>query len=69
MCPIDRRDIILGRRRYDWRAVHDHECIRYDNKAASRLAPKGAYGRFDLYVTMNGRNDLLDLECPGRRFK
>ena len=32
------------------------------NKAASRLAPKGDDGRFDLCVTMNGRNDWLDLE-------
>jgi hypothetical protein len=42
--------------------VHDHECIRYDNKATSRLAPKGDDGRFDFYVVMNGRNDWHDLE-------
>jgi hypothetical protein len=40
----------------------DRECIRDDDKAASRLAPKGDGGRFDLYVTVNGRNDCLDLE-------
>jgi hypothetical protein len=34
-----------------------HECIRHDDKAASRLAPKGDDGRFDLHVAMNGRND------------
>jgi hypothetical protein len=31
-------------------------------RAASRLAPKGRNGRFDLYVAMNGRSDWLDLE-------
>jgi hypothetical protein len=34
--------------------MHVREYIRDDDKAASRLAPKG--GRFDLYVAMNGRN-------------
>jgi hypothetical protein len=38
------------------------EWIQHDDKAASRLAPKGDDGRFDLYVTMNRRNDWLDLE-------
>ena len=38
------------------------EWIKYDNKAASRLAPKGDDGRFDLYVAANGRSDWLDLE-------
>ena len=38
------------------------EYIRHDDKAASRLAPKGDDGRFDLYVAMNGRNDWLNLE-------
>jgi hypothetical protein len=42
--------------------MRDHEWIRHDNKAPSRLAPKGDDGRFDLYVAMNGRNDRLDLE-------
>ena len=42
--------------------MHDHEYIRMDDKAASRLAPKGHDGRFDLYVAMNGLNDRLDLE-------
>jgi hypothetical protein len=42
---------------------------RYDDKAASRLAPKGRDGRFDFYVAMNGCNDWLDLERPGRRLK
>jgi hypothetical protein len=28
--------------------MHGHECARHDDKAASRLAPKGGYGRFDL---------------------
>jgi hypothetical protein len=35
---------------------------RRDDKAASRLAPKGRDGRFDLSVAVNGRNDWHDLE-------
>ena len=35
--------------------MHLRPCIRLDDKAASRLAPKGDDGRFDLYVAMNGR--------------
>jgi hypothetical protein len=31
--------------------------IPHDDEAASRLAPKGGDGRFDLYVAMNGRSD------------
>jgi hypothetical protein len=42
--------------------MRGHEGIRHDDKAGSRLAPKGDDGRFDLYVAMNGRNDWLDLE-------
>jgi hypothetical protein len=38
------------------------EYIRYDDKAASRLAPKGDDGRFDLYVAVNGRSDYPNLE-------
>jgi hypothetical protein len=49
--------------------MHVHECIPQDDKAASRPAPQGDDGRFDLCVAMNGRNDWLDLECPGRRLK
>jgi hypothetical protein len=33
------------------------EYIPHDDKAASRLAPKGNDGRFDLCVAMNGRSD------------
>jgi hypothetical protein len=40
----------------------DRECIRHDDKAASRLAPKVDDGGFDLYIAMNGRNDWRDLE-------
>jgi hypothetical protein len=43
-------------------AIRDHEYIWDDDKAASRLAPKGYYGRFDLCVAMNGRSEWLDLE-------
>ena len=59
--PIDRWYVVSGRRQYDWRAMHERESIR-DDKAASRLAPKGVDGRFDLYVAMNGRIDWRDLE-------
>ena len=44
----DRRYVVSGRRRYDRRAMQDIECIPQDDKAASRLAPKGDDGRFDL---------------------
>jgi hypothetical protein len=39
-----------------------HEYIRHDDKAASGLAPKCVDGRFDLFVTMDGRSDWHDLE-------
>jgi hypothetical protein len=35
------RYFVLGRRRYDWRAMRGRECIRHDDKAASRVTPKG----------------------------
>jgi hypothetical protein len=38
------------------------ECIRHFDKAASRLAPKGDDGCFDLYLATNGRNNWLDPE-------
>jgi hypothetical protein len=38
----------------------EREYIRHDDKAASRIAPKGDDGRFDFYVAMNGRSDWLD---------
>jgi hypothetical protein len=44
-----------------------HESTRRDEKAASRLAPKRDDGRFDLCFAVNGRNDRLDLQWPGRR--
>src|SRR6516162_8771251 len=53
-CVIDRRHVVPGRRRYDRRASRG-KSTRQDDKAASRLAPKGDDGRFDLYVAMNGR--------------
>ena len=49
--------------------MHGQEYIRHGDKTASRLAPKGDDGRFDLYVAMNGRNDWHDLEGPGCRLK
>jgi hypothetical protein len=42
--------------------MRDREYIRDDDKAASRLAPKGDDGRFDVYVAVNGRSDWRDLE-------
>ena len=36
--------------------MNDIECIRHDDKAASRLAPQSGDGRFDLFVAMNERN-------------
>ena len=45
--------------------LREHEYIRHDDKSASRLAPQGDDGRFDFYVALNGRNDLLE----GRRLK
>jgi hypothetical protein len=42
--------------------MHERESIRDDDKAASRLAPKGDNGGFDFYVAMNGRGDWHDLE-------
>ena len=58
---IDRRYVVPGRRRYNQRAMRGRERIPYVDKAASRLAPKGRDGRFDLYVAMNGRSDCRDL--------
>ena len=60
--PIDRWYVVSGGRRNDRRAMRDHGCIRHDDKAASRLAPKGDDGGFDFYVAMNRRNDWHDLE-------
>ena len=42
--------------------MHGSEYFRHDDKAASRLAPKGRDGRFDLYVAVNGRSAWRDLE-------
>ena len=42
--------------------MYDREYIPNDDKAVSRLAPKGDDGRFDFCVAINGRNDWLDLE-------
>jgi hypothetical protein len=38
------------------------KCSRHDDKAASRLAPKGDDGCFDFYVAVIGGNDRYDLE-------
>jgi hypothetical protein len=47
---IDRRCVVSGRRRYDRHAMCDQESTRQDDKAASRLAPKGGDSRVDFYV-------------------
>jgi hypothetical protein len=49
--------------------MREREYIRQEHKAASRLAPQGDDGRFDLCVGMDGRKDWRDLEGPGRRLK
>jgi hypothetical protein len=41
--------------------MHGRECIPHDDKAVSRLAPKGGDGRFDFYIAMNGRNASVAL--------
>src|SRR5262249_48696834 len=61
-CRIDRRYVVSVRRRYDRRAIHVHERIWNDEKPASRFAPKGDGGCFDLCVAVNGRNDWHDLQ-------
>ena len=42
--------------------MRDQECIRYDDKTASRRAPEGGDGGFYFYVAMNGRSDWHELE-------
>src|SRR5215470_11818000 len=57
---IDRRYVVSGRPQYELHAMREREYIRYEDKAASRLAPKGDHGRFDFCVSINGRNDCLE---------
>ena len=52
---IDRRNIVSRRLQYESRAMALHESIRHNDEAASRLAPKRGYDRFDFGVAMNGR--------------
>jgi hypothetical protein len=59
---IDRWYVVSGRRRYDRRAMPEHESARHLDAPSSRLAPKGDNGRFDLGVAVNGRSDWLDIE-------
>jgi hypothetical protein len=42
--------------------MRDQEYIWHDDKATSRLTPKGDDGRFDFYVALNERSDWDDLE-------
>jgi hypothetical protein len=42
--------------------MHVREYILHDDKAASRLAPKGEDGIFDLCVATNRRHDCRDPE-------
>jgi hypothetical protein len=37
--------------------MRDQKCTWNDDKATSRLAPKGDNGCFDFCFAMNGRND------------
>jgi hypothetical protein len=41
--------------------MREHERTR-DDKAASRLSPKGRNGRFDLCIATNQRGDSGDIE-------
>ena len=59
---IDHRYVVPGRRQYDWRVMYGREYVRYYDKAASRLPPKGDDGRLDLCVAVNGRSNWLDLQ-------
>jgi hypothetical protein len=66
----------FGQGAYDWcpltgehlspPAKVARERIHWDHEAASRLAPKGDDGRFDLYVVVNRRCDRFHFEQPGR---
>ena len=47
--------------------MHDRKTIRYDDKTASRLAPKGHNGRFDLCVAMDGRSVGICKQRKGLR--
>ena len=40
--------------------MYDYASTRQNDKAASRLAPKGNDGRFNLFVAMNGRRRDLE---------
>jgi hypothetical protein len=42
--------------------MHGRESIRHDDKPASRFAPKGDDGRFDLCGAVNQLSVLRDLE-------
>jgi hypothetical protein len=42
-----RRLLVAGGRRYNRRAMRDHQSAGYDDAADSRLAPKHDHGRFD----------------------
>jgi hypothetical protein len=42
--------------------MHGREYFRYDDNAASRLAPKSGGGRFNFYVAVNERSHWFDLE-------
>src|SRR5262249_26887042 len=59
---VDRRYVVSRCRQYDGRTMRGHEWTRHDDETASRLAPKGDDGHFDLCVAMNGRNYWCDLE-------
>jgi hypothetical protein len=42
--------------------MRGREYIPQDDKAASRLAPKGDDGGLDVYVVISGSHDWRDLE-------
>jgi hypothetical protein len=49
--------------------VAGHECIGYDDKTASRLAPERSHDRFNFGIAVNGRHDRQYLERAGRCLK
>ena len=44
--------------------MRDHKVIRHDDKAASRLAPKGRNGRFE--SAREGMQNVIDMYDPAR---
>src|SRR5262249_46323500 len=48
------------------RAMALHKCVRRNDEASPRLAPKRGHERFDFGIAMNGRRDQRHLERASR---